>query len=234
MDSLKQFYNESGSSIVEYVIIFPFVIVVVYMLLFSCLVIHDRSTLDGAVSRGAIYAAHCISDPNYSDIVHNSQGSGEIGELDLDYNLTSFSFSQIGKNIHVYGLLKGNADREIEQDVKDTVLKIVEKTRIPWKDIDIDSVNVSVTNKLYYKEVTVSAGATYPLPKLFGAFGLPTDFSYEVSATSLINDPDEFIRNADLVVDLIASVDQKTGGTIEKAIKKLEELSTKLIQWLKF
>lgn len=234
MDSMKQYQNESGSSIVEYVIIFPFVIVVIFMLLFSCLVIHDRSTLDGAVSRGAIYAAHCISDPNYSDIVRSSQSSDDMGALDMNYDLSSFSFTEIGKNIHVYGLLKGNADRELEQDVKNTVLKIVEKTRIPWKDIDIDSINVSVTNKLYYKEVTVSAAASYPLPKLFGAFGFPTEFTYEVSATSLINDPDEFIRNADLVVDLIVEVDQRTGGHLSKVQNKLEELSNKLIQWLKF
>ena len=51
-----------------------------------------------------------------------------------------------------------------------------------------------------------------------------------------VNDPDEFIRNADLVVDMIIQIDSKTGGHISNAVGKvkgtIEKLTTKLKKWM--
>jgi hypothetical protein len=47
-----------------------------------------------------------------------------------------------------------------------------------------------------------------------------------------VNDPDEFIRNADLVVDVVAKIDDAMGNPIEKAKEKISTLTDKLLKWI--
>ena len=69
---IKKLKSEEANSMVENVIILPLIFIILYAIILTCFIIHDRATLDGAAKRGALYAAHCISDPNYDDILRNS------------------------------------------------------------------------------------------------------------------------------------------------------------------
>jgi hypothetical protein len=61
---------------------------------------------------------------------------------------------------------------------------------------------------------------------------METKYTIEAEAKLAAVDPDEFIRNADLVVDLIAQVDQATGGYLEKAKEKIADIAAKLLDWV--
>lgn len=226
--------NEEANSLVENVIILPLIFIIIYAMILTCFIVHDRSTLDAAAKRGAIYAAHCISDPNYATILEKS--GNKKGTLDTSINITQenaqFSFTGVGRNIQPYRYITSSS-ANIGENVKSEVENIVNNTRIPWRELDVDDIQYSCTNKVFYQDITVTLKANYPIPKFFAAFGMETDYEYTVSAKMTVNDPDEFIRNADMVVDLIVDIDSATGGNLEKAKNKISDIASKIVDWLK-
>ena len=221
--------DEKANSLVENVIILPLIFVIIYAIIMTCFIMHDRSTLEAAAKRGAIYAAHCICDPNYNKILR--QSGSPMGELDTNINDSEMvSFSGIGNNIQPYRYLT-NSSANIKSQVQAEVEAIIKKTRIPWREVNIDDIDFKAINKFISQNITVSIKADYPIASIFGGFGLETDYDIEVTAKMAVNDPDEFIRNADLVVDLISKFDDLTGGHISKTMKKIEEIGNKITDW---
>lgn len=231
---IQKLKSEKANSMVENVIILPLIFIIIFAMLMVTFVLHDKSTLEAAAKRGAIYASHCISNPNYSQILTSS--GNEKGTLDTSINTSEdgveYSFTKLGKNIQPYRYITGSS-LKIDNSVESEVMKIVENTRIPWRDINIEDVEYKAKNRVFYQDITVTIKADYPIPKFFGAFGMDTEYDYSVTAKMAANDPDEFIRNADLVVDLIVEVDTATGGHISSVVDKISELSAKLVDWIK-
>lgn len=222
--------TESANTLVENVIILPLIFIIIFAILLTMFIIHDRSTLEAAAKRGAIYASHCIADPNYSNIL--SQSGNTAGDLDIRQSVSGFSFTNLGKNIQPYRYLKPKTSG-LAGNVQAEVAAIVKETRIPWRELTVDQVTFKQSNMIFYQDVTVSIKAQYPLPKFFSSIGLDTNYNYEVKAKMTVNDPDEFIRNVDLVVDLIVLADNATGGHIQNVMDKIGELGTKLLDWVK-
>lgn len=228
---LKRIKSEDANTLVENVILMPLIFIIIFGLIMTCFVLHDRTTVEAAAKRGAIYAAHCISDPNYTSIL--SQSGNKAGSLDTSITSTSdIHFKGVGKNIQPYRYIV-NKSQKINEDVVSEVKKIVQKTNIPWRELDVDSVKYKCVNKVFYQDVTVTLKAEYPLPQIFGAFGLETKYEYSVSAKMAVNDPDEFIRNADLVVDTITRIDNVTGNHLESVKEKITTLASKILDWIK-
>ena len=220
----KKLSDETAGAMVENVIVLPLVFVVIIFMILSAFLVHDRTTLETAVRRGATYASHCIADPNYASLV------GHSGELDFAENPVDINFNSVGKNVKAYRYIGRGPD--IQSDVEAEVKKIIQKTRINWVSQKNVTVECRQENKIIYQNVTVVARATYYLPKWLDAFGMETEYTIEAQAELAAVDPDEFIRNADLVVDLIAQVDAATGGHFEKAKEKIADIAAKLLDWI--
>ena len=218
--------QEEGTTMIEYIIVLPVIMIVLITFIMMCFVMHDRATLDGAAERGSIYAARCLSDPNYASILKES--GNEAGKLDISPNVGTFSFSGIGKNIKPYRYVTGSNKTDVPALTEAEIKSIVESTRIPWRDIDIYNISVDMENKIYYQAVTVTLEVSYPLPKILEVIGLPASIDYTVVSTTLVNDPDELIRNADLVVDVIVWVDNRTGNKIGDMIAKANDIISNL------
>lgn len=229
MEKIYMDKKESGNSIVENVIILPLIFIVICGLISMCFLLHDKATLEAAARRGALYAAHCISDPNYASILQ--QSGNEAGSLDISVaNNADFRFSGLGKNIHPYRYLQKKTeglDRLVEAETG----RIVEKTRLPISTIHVVKITCDQVNKVYYQDVAVTIQASYPLPYLMRIIGLPDSYDYTITARMAVNDPDEFIRNADLAVDIIEMVDDATGNHLEKAKQKIGLLTQKIKQF---
>lgn len=226
----KKLRSDKANTLLENVIILPLIIIIIYFMILASFVIHDHSTLDAAAKRGTIYAARCVSDPNYPMILQ--QSGHQSGTLDTNVTaLSADSFKGVGDNIKPYRYLVMNT-ADIQDATANEVYNIIQQTKIPWREIETGDIVVKVDNKIIYQNVEVSITARYPLPQIFGNFGLPTEFNYTVSAVTAVNDPDEFIRNVDLIVDVCAAIDQKTGGNIQKVLAKLNDMGTRLTQFL--
>lgn len=226
----KRLRSEKANTLIENVIILPLIIIVIYFMILASFVIHDHSTLDAAAKRGTIYAARCISDPNYPMILQ--QSGHQSGMLDTNVTqLNADSFNGVGDNIKPYRYLVMNT-ADIRDATVNEISNIIQHTKIPWREIETGDIAVKIDNKIIYQNVEVSITARYPLPKIFGNFGLPTEFNYTVTAATAVNDPDEFIRNVDLIIDVCAAIDRSTGGNIQKVLGKLNDMGTKLTQFL--
>ncbi len=222
---LNRIKEEAAGAMVENVIVLPLVFIIIFFMILSAFMMHDRATIEAAAKRGAIFAASCISNPNYAELV------GQSGDLDIPYDRTTFSFTGIGKNVNAYRAFTGG--NNVTSTVESKVRAIVAKTRIPWLPQDAVIVDCTQKNMFIYQDVTVKVTATYKLPKFFSLFGLETNYTYEATAKTRTTDPDEFIRNADLIVDLISEVDDKLlGGKIGKVTEKIGELATKVLDWV--
>lgn len=223
--ALEKIKDESASAMVENVIVMPLVFIVIFFMILGAFMVHDRTTVEAAAQRGAIYAAHCISDPNYAAIV------GQSGELDVaqDRGADSFSFSGVGGNIKPYRYIFGGGS--VSGVVESETRQIVNKTRIPWRPQESIRVTCKQKNMFLYQDVTVEVTSQYHLPAFFAAIGLETEYEYTGTARLSTTDPDEFIRNADLVVDLIAQVDAATGNHLQNALDKIAALGTKILDW---
>ncbi len=216
--------DESAGVMVENVIVLPLVFVIIIFMIVSAFLVHDRVTIETAARRGATYASHCISDPNYATLV------GQSGELDFSKSVENMSFSSVGKNIKAYRYLTGGAS--VQGVVESEVKKIVNKTRINWVPQDSITVTCSQENKIIYQDVSVKVTSTYHLPGWIEWFGLESEYKIETEAKLAAVDPDEFIRNADLVVDLITQIDDATGGHIGKALDSISSMASKLLDWI--
>lgn len=226
----RRLKEEHANSLIENVIILPLIFIVIYFMILTAFVLHDRATLDAAAKRGTIYAAKCVSDPGYSLILQ--QSGHQSGTLDTDLTtLSEDSFTGVGNSIKPYRYLVMNKT-DIRDATVNEVSNIIQQTRIPWREIQAGDIVVNVENKVIYQDIEVSITARYPLPQIFGSFGLPTEFTYTVTAVTTVNDPDEFIRNVDLIIDTCVAIDQKTGGNIQKVIKKLGDMGHKLTTFL--
>ena len=231
-DTLKTIIkNEQGNSLLENIIILPLIFIIIYALIMTAFVLHDRSTLEAAAKRGAIYASHCISNPNYENILNKS--GNQKGKLDTSIEASSqLSFSGIGKNIQPYRYITGSTTSNLKSKVEQEVMAIIAETKISWREVEASDVSCEAKNCLLYHDITVSIDGKYPIPRFFSLIGLDENFTYTVTAKMISNDPDEFIRNADLVVNLITKVDEMTGGYLDKAKKRIAGLAEKLVEWI--
>lgn len=224
----KRIKDESANAMVENVIILPLIFIIIFAIIMTIFVVHDRSTIEAAARRGAIYASHCVSDPNYSKIVKST------GDLDTSTNST-FSFTGISKNIQAYRYITGGDS--VQSVVTTEVRNIVNKTRISWRPASTVTVQCKQKNYFIYQDIEVTVSSDYTLPAFFAAFGLDTNYEYTATAKIAANDPDEFIRNADLVVDLITTLDEvltggKIGSSISKITDKISTMADKLMKWI--
>lgn len=236
-NKLIQFIKrEDASVVVENVIVLPLIFIVIFAFIMTAFIMHDRATLDAAAKRGAIYAAHCISDPNYANILAAS-GNQATADPDISKNVDGFEFgspAKIGRNIKPYRYFTGSTTKQgdaVEKEVK----RIVDSTSLKFfGELDMDKITYTNKNMVFYQYINVSIDAGYPLPKLFSAFGMPEEYTYTVNATMTVNDPDEFIRNADFVLDIINQLTHgKFGEEMDKVQSKISDIASKISDWIK-
>lgn len=228
---IHKLQKEDANSLVESVIVLPMIFLVIYFMILTAFIMHDRSTLDAAAKRGTIFAAKCVSDPNYSQILAKSGNDSGTLDTSLD-TLNDDSFIGVGSNIKPYRYLKLDSN-EIRNATQTEVYNVIQKTKIPWRDIvQAGDITVKVDNKIIYQNISVSIAAHYPLPQIFANFGLPEDIEYSVTATTAVNDPDEFIRNVDLIIDTMVEIDHMTGDHIKTISDKIGDMASKLKNFL--
>ena len=229
---IKMIREDRANSLVENVIVLPIVFFIIYYMVLAAFIMMDRTTLDAAAKRATIYASKCISDPNYVSIL--GKVGHQAGELDTTANGAGYgrgAFEGVGNNIKPYRYFKLNTT-QIQSEVQTEVDGIIQKTQRPGRNIDTEDIKVKITNYVVYQDVEVSITAKYPLPKVFGAIGLPTEYEYTVSSKTAVNDPDEFIRNVDLIIDTAVAIDSKTGNRFSKIGTKIGDMATKVKKFL--
>lgn len=219
--------EDKGAVLFEAVIILPITFIVLFAMFLLGMHLHEQTTLDGAVARGAIYASKILSDPQYTKVTSKKYEDYNKDEVDLESADADFSSNASIKPYRYFDIRKTQEEDMVESYVE----SMIKKSNIGLEDIENVSVNCSIKNVVIYMEVTVTASASYGLPEIFGEFGLPTEYKIESRAVRSVNDPDEFIRNADLARDVVGDVLKKTG--LDSKLEEIKKTVTERFEKIK-
>jgi len=204
---IKAFIKEENgaATILEYTIILPLVMAIVFILIFTGHIQHQKAVLQAATERGTTLACRLIIDPNYKDIVT------------LDANNDKNDIDKIHKNDpYRYLFRKSENMDEVEKYVRNIAIS---NTLFGENTIEVTAKSeAGIINK-----VTVSAKQNYKVPVVLPAFELPDIVTIEAESMAYVNQPAEFIRNADFALQLVKPLVDNISGAITSKVNGLFE-----------
>ncbi len=204
--------EECGAgTIIEYTIVLPIVMAVIMVLLFTGYIIHDRATMEASAERVALYIAKTIADTNYETFVDN----GDFTASEID----SISISPDRIENDPYRYLFGAFANIDSHSYARSVEAMVHSNQF----IHNDTVKAAVSLEgLIFRKVKIVVTERYEMPTFLASLNIPI-CTIRTEAVAYINEPAEFVRNADLTFELIRKVADATGIT-----EKLSELKSKI------
>lgn len=233
---IKRLYkNKKGSFTIEAAVVVPTVLLCLIALIYICLLMYQQVYLQSVANTAAERGAANWSNASMDMYI------GRIKESDF-------------KNVSLYWRLVdilplGKASEAKKSRVEDYVKYSLKQYSLFGKGLDDKeiinsregklSVNCDICDYIIYKKVLVSVAEEYNIPlggSLLKAFGFSSGFTLKADAEAVVNEPAEFIRNTDFVVDTIREYDQKGGGTLTETWNKVNgtfsNLSGKLKDFL--
>ena len=179
-----------GSITVEASIIVPLVILSISAVIYMGLLLYQRSLIQSAAE--AAVQAGAQAWVTGTDTIEAS------GPINAD-----------SKNFKLYRrIYDSEKDKRLEK-IQDYALALSSRTElIPSFKSTAEAV---LTDYAVYRKLEVRIYKHYrmPLGKLMKLFGGDDTVTISAKATSTINDPDEFIRTADLVIDIEKKLENK-------------------------
>jgi hypothetical protein len=202
---------------VEASLIIPAVIISLIVLVYICFMLYEQSYIKAlantASERGAATWANSSKDMYVEFIDKKGFGSTSLywraGEFfSKDDKLKKFDKINtfVLESISKYSLFDKN---------KGTLT-------LKYTDSKMN-VQCDLEDYIIYKKLKVTIEEEYnlPLSNMFKVFGIDMEFKISASSESVVDDPAEFVRNTDFVIDSIREIDQKTGGKLEGVMDKV-------------
>ena len=184
MKSNMQVPCNKGSIVVEASLIFPIVFLIVVAVIYFCLIIYQKayiqSLADIAVERGAAGWNNPTKDMSTGGVSKANMNSGGLYWRLIDFRV-----------------------KDKEERVKEYI-----KTRLNGHAVlgfsSPPEVNVKMYDYIAYKVLEISINVRYKIPvgKVLKMFGLSEHYEVSVKSSAVINEPAEFIRNTDFVLNL--------------------------------
>ena len=215
------FKKNNGEVIVEATIIFPIVILCVFLMVFVGNAYLQKCRVESVVSELAIRGAAQCADPLGKQIAAKGSGSG-IGHYEIEpYRYLLSGISDDGSIERIKTDVRNQIDKE---------LKGMSSGLFAGMKPRVDSINVEYNNFFVYSTFTTEVKCSIPIPmKLPGMtkkFSIKVLCRYDVP----VSDTPEFIRNINMVDDYLESYgvtgavkDSKAGKAISDALGKMKE-----------
>jgi hypothetical protein len=222
----KALAGDSAAAVVEAAIFFPIIFMIFAGLALLSMYLPERAILQRAVQYTAAALATERSDTwIYYDEENLSYGwYGSKAEMPLDKrNVYAALFKAIvaGED--------GQAEpsvRNLEQ--KANILLKLENydysTRFGGDGLDV---RYEMVNYIVYKEISVTATRTIPMPVDLSFVMFPKELTITVTSTAVVQNGDEFVRNVDLAVDFVDYLREKYPG-VDNIFNKITEAGGKI------
>lgn len=183
--------DESGASvIVEATFIFPIMFFVLFFLIFFGNAYYLKANIDSCVSRAALEGASLVQDP-FSEYVNGTKDPADLKNVEVSpYRYLFGSMSSI--------------ENQIGKKVKDSIESssgLLSGMNPKVKNTDI----AKFKNKVIYSTFIVKVDYRVQFPWRFIYYDEPTILNFVSRAEEAINDTPEFIRNTDMVLDMLDS-----------------------------
>jgi len=209
--------NEKGDAIVEATILFPIMIMIFAALVLLAIYLPTR----GALQRATQYAATAIATTSSDTWLIFDDSSMSYDWADRRAEL---------KNVYT-ALFSGMGDVQAQSE---KIVAYVESRCLSSKAGELH-VNGYAVNYLIYKEVVVNAEREFTIPvdlKFLAFIKFPQSIKVSVTSTAVVQNPDEFIRNMDIVVDFVEYIFEKFELTgIKDAINSFGRQVKTVLGW---
>lgn len=226
-----------GSMTVEASLIIPAVIISLIVLVYICLMLYEQSYIKALANTAAQRGAATWANPS-KDMYMEFIDKKDLARAPLYWRVGEFftknekqkKFDKV--NAYVLANISKNS-----LFIKDRSGKNNETLTLKYTGSKMN-VRCDLEDYVIYKKLKVSIEEEYDLPlsNMFKAFGIDVKFRISASSESVVDDPVEFVRNTDFVIDSVREIDQKTGGKLEGAMDKvtgtIDKLSGKLKSFL--
>lgn len=208
--------EKGAATILEYAIVLPIVLLIVCMLVFLGYAMHQKAVMEAATQRAAIYISRTLVDPSYETIVKTSD-TQDVNDI-LSAEITQQSI----KNKPYRYLLMG---RGCLPNSEESVADLIEMNQV-----FIDKrPNVSVVLEPgVFSKVVVSATQEFEFPQIGPDLSLPSIVTIESESVIYINQPAEFIRNADYIIDTVSKIKDAISEEINSIFSKIKFFNTKV------
>lgn len=212
MKSKSRLCNRKGSLVVEAALVFPIVFLAVIAVIYICMLMYQRTYIQTlanlAADRGAATWNNFTRDTTLgrTDKV-NLDASGLYWRL-FDFNKTTK-----------------------EHNLKDYIEKRLGAYSILGSD---KQVSIQVVDYIAYKKLVISINDSYRIPvgSVLKIFGLGDRYTISVKSEAVINEPVEFIRNTDFVLDMEREFEDKYPGygrLVHKIRDTMSSLKDKIV-----
>lgn len=202
--------KDKGMFTVEATLIFPIIFFCTIILIFIGILLYQQVTLQSlasqAASRGAVMYA-----TRTSDMENGTRKLEDFADSDPYRYIWDTQLAKAQKTINSYVSSRTNSNSVIDGD-------------------DVSGTHAVIENYFITKKVRVTTSVDYnknPASGIFAMFGAKDLFSIKTGAVATVSDPVEFIRNTDMCVDVLTSIEG-----VQKALTKLSEVNGKVTELL--
>ncbi|MFZ5988444.1 MAG: TadE/TadG family type IV pilus assembly protein [Bacillota bacterium] len=205
-------HNKKGSITVEASLIVPVVILVVIVMVYMLMLMYQKAYIQSVANQSAENGAAMWNSP-YKDI---------FMQQILKKNMKN--------TLPYWRIFDGNKADKLDK-VEEYAKYYVEKYSIVGFKRESEAF-ADLNDKIIYKKLVVVITHKYYLPggNLLRQVGLNPEQTFVVKSEAVINEPSEFIRNTDFVVDVVREIDQATGSHGQNFKEKIGDKFSKMIQ----
>jgi len=233
--------DTGASSVIEMTLIFPLVLFVMGFLIYMGSYVMQSVTIYNDAQRIAVAASREAGITGYENLY---QGAGVTSKADFNWPDNSApAISVINALMSEHdpyrywgsGFLDSSEISTLETNLERLV---ADNSFLASSNVDC---TITTANNILSQQVQVRVVKYISAPQLFQALGLADNISIDVTATAVVGDPAEFIRNTDMVFDLTEYMMDNlkigsSGQTINQKIaiykQKFSDVSAKLgLSW---
>lgn len=212
--------ERGASAILEAAFIYPVVILIIAAIIYAGLFILQNGVMFMRAQQVASIASKCVGFPHYEDLSPTLEGNDyktvpgadEIRNAISKYTfLDAYRYWKMGENS-----LLGSSREQLEAEY----VRLVTSGGFLTGTVDC---KVTQQNNGVTQYVTVKVTGKPDYPKMFDYIGLGDALSYDITVRAVATDNAEFIRNADIVIDLTQFILNKldSEGKLTTYIKKI-------------
>lgn len=213
--------NTKGLMTIELSIVFPVIMFIVLAFIYCALYIYQIAHLQNIANRTAQHGSATWNVAT-RDVYMGRTEAADFNENDPYWRLYDTKREDKRKKVESYGTNMVKNYNAMPTNGKST------SSSMKGVDVDVQVYDNIISKKL---KVTISQSYFAPIGKVLNVFGVKDAFTAKAYAESSINEPSEFIRNTDFVIDVAKEVDDKvTGG---KADDKIYAFKTTLSDFFK-
>ncbi len=233
--------DTGASSVIEMTLIFPLVLLVMGFLIYIASYVMQGVTIYNDAQRVAVAASREIGIPGYERLY---EGQGVTSKADFNWpDGSSPSLDVINDMMAKHEPYRYWGFNLLDQDETTTLESNLERLVASNSFLASSNVNCDITteNNFLSQKVYVRVVKYISPPGFLRSLGMTDDISIDVTATAIVGDPAEFIRNTDMVFDLadyvlndmkIGSSNQTIGERIAIYKQKFSDIGAKLgLSW---